>query len=230
MESREQIEKSGIAEEDLSPASATVYTDGKNTSIFCSWERPQEPPQGWELAGMLYAVPRHNAWAVKARMSEKYTATMEQAISRFQAQLREKIAELNGVGLGLKDLPAFTEKQRELARGALSLQMLERDSRVMALAYYDTETDKFLFLPEADRGSSAFNRGMEDANNKGAKLVAVVAWMKEAGENGEALFEYQLMPGATEEMAERAKAAFRVRVVEGGLQTGLFKTWETGHS
>jgi hypothetical protein len=71
---------------------------------------------------------------------------------------------------------------------------------------------------------------MEDANNKGAKLVAVVAWMKEAGENGEALFEYQLMPGATEEMAERAKAAFRVRVVEGGLQTGLFKTWETGHS
>jgi hypothetical protein len=111
----------------------------------------------------------------------------------------------------------------------LRIQMLERDSRIMAWAYYDEPTDSFLLLPEADYGSPAFDAARKNAVQKGAKLVAVVAWMNEAGPDGDALFEYEVMPGASEEIAQRAKDVFREKVIEAGIQSGELKL-ETGHS
>lgn len=111
----------------------------------------------------------------------------------------------------------------------LRIQMLERDSRIMAWAYYHDSTDSFLLLPDADYGSPTFDAAQKEAAQKGAKLVAVVAWMKEAGPSGEALFEYEVMPGGSEAIAQRAKDLFRENVVEAGIQSGELKL-ETGHS
>jgi hypothetical protein len=111
----------------------------------------------------------------------------------------------------------------------LRLQMLERDSRVMAWAYYDEPTDQFMFLLETDYGTPAFDAGRQDAAKKGAKLVAVVAWMNDTGPDGEALFEYEVTPGGNEEIAQRARDLFRKNVVEAGLEAGVL-TMETGHS
>lgn len=111
----------------------------------------------------------------------------------------------------------------------LRIQMLERDSHMMAWAYYHEATDSFLLLPDAIYGTPAFDEAQAEAAQKGAKLVAVVAWMKEAGSGGEALFDYYLMPGASDEIAQRAKDLFRKNVVEAGLESGVL-TMETGHS
>src|ERR1035437_2006204 len=58
-------------EERTSPASAMVYTDGTNASVFYSWQPPQEPAKGWELAGVLYVVAQDKAWVAKARLTEE---------------------------------------------------------------------------------------------------------------------------------------------------------------
>ena len=95
-------------EEERSEATATVYSDGKDATIFYSWQPPQKQPKGWELAGVLYVVGEVKGWRVKARATDaKWKAVMEQALPHFQSKAQELIALLNAAGLGLRDLKAF---------------------------------------------------------------------------------------------------------------------------
>ncbi len=222
-------------------ASAKVYSDGVNATVFYLWEPTQEPPKGWALAGTLCVVADNKAkgWRTEARATDKkWQVTMEQAIPHFNARVQELIDELNRAGLGLKDLPKvvalantpeFMNKPDSKNETLLRLQMLARDSRIMAWAYYRDSTDSFLLLPDVVYGTPAFDAAQKDAAQKGARLVAVVAWMKEAGPGGEALFGYEVMPGGSEEIAQRAKDVFREKVTEAGIQSGEL-ILETGHS
>lgn len=224
-------------------ASAEVYSDGKNATMFYLWEPAQQSPQGWTLAGTLTAVAENTAkhWGIKARATdEKWQATMEQAIPHFKTGVQALIDQLNQAGLGLKDLPTvvalantpelMNKLDQASNRQMLSrIQTLQRESRIMARAYYHDSTDSFLLLPEAIYGTPAFDEAQADADQKGARPVAVVALMKDTGPDGGLLFEYEVMPGATEEIAQRARDLFRKNVIEAGLETGEI-TMETGHS
>lgn len=97
-------------EEVNSPASAKVYTDGNNASVFYSWQPSQKSLKGWELAGTLYSVPAATGkgWTAKARVTDpKWQAVMEQAMPHFEAEVRKMIGLLNKAGLGLQNLKAF---------------------------------------------------------------------------------------------------------------------------
>lgn len=97
-------------EEQSSPASATVYSDGVNGEIFYDWQTPQEPPTGQELAGTIYVVAEdaEKGWRTKARLTdEKWDTVMERAMTLFNKKLRETIGSLNQLGLGLPHLRAL---------------------------------------------------------------------------------------------------------------------------
>jgi hypothetical protein len=104
-----------LNEEENSPASATVYTDGKNFEYFVSWQPARrKPPKDWELAGVVYFVADLATgtpgapWRAKARATdEKWQAAMEQAMRRLEAEVKPLTRELNKAGLSLQDLPAF---------------------------------------------------------------------------------------------------------------------------
>ena len=94
-------------EEQASQAKGTVYTDGVNASIFYSWQPPQKPPKGWELAGRLYVVGQEKGWVTKASLTDaKWQAVVEQSMPHFNSKVREVIALLNQLGLGLSNFKA----------------------------------------------------------------------------------------------------------------------------
>lgn len=104
-------------EEASSPVSAKVYTDGKQATIFWSWEPPLPPQPGWELAGTLYVVPASSgkAWQAKARFSEKWQSLMDEALSHFNQKLKPILPLLNKLGLSLTNLKPGLEKDLEKA-------------------------------------------------------------------------------------------------------------------
>ncbi len=106
------------------------------------------------------------------------------------------------------------------------IQMLERDAQpgLMVWAYHNAATDQFLLLPDADFGSKAFTAAMENAAKDGASLIAVLA-LKKAAPGDEALIEYELMRGASEKTAQRARLVFRDTLIGAGVLT-----METAHS
>jgi hypothetical protein len=116
-------------EEQTSQANGTVYTDGVNASIFYSWQPSQKPPKGWELAGRLYVVGQEKGWVTKARLTDaKWQAVVEQAMPHFNAKVREVIALLNQLGLGLsnfKAVVAVLNKPRVAKDLEKALQKLE---------------------------------------------------------------------------------------------------------
>jgi hypothetical protein len=96
-------------EEERSPARAKVFTDGKNAQIQYLWQDPVPAPEGWTIAGTLYAVPEleRGGWVAKAHVAEeRWLVVMQEAIPHFEAEVRRLIDLLNQAGgLGLKDLP-----------------------------------------------------------------------------------------------------------------------------
>jgi hypothetical protein len=112
-------------EEERSPARATVYSDGKDATIFYSWQTQQAPPKDWKHAGTLFVVPQDKSWKAKARTTDaKWQAVMEQALPLFEAEVRKLISELNKGGLSLADLPEFIK----LANDPEKMKALEEKS------------------------------------------------------------------------------------------------------
>ena len=104
-------------EEENSPASAKVYSNGKTASIFYSWQPPLPDPEGFDLAGVIYVVPQIgdvSGWRAKARLTdEKWDEVMRKAVPAFETQIRDLIPQLRTAGLSLKDLPAVVAVARQ---------------------------------------------------------------------------------------------------------------------
>ncbi len=88
----------------------------------------------------------------------------------------------------------------------------------MRLVLYK-EPGMFMFLPAHESGTLKFKNAVEDALQHGATPLGSIALMGEATEDGEAVFGYSLLPGASEEAMIRAKALFRDNLIADGVLT-----------
>jgi hypothetical protein len=86
-------------EQDKSPVTARVYTDGKHLSIYYSWEKPEVPEPGWELAGTVYLAKMPSGkWGARTQVTaSKWKAIMLQAARRFESKMQEVEKALRGV-------------------------------------------------------------------------------------------------------------------------------------
>jgi hypothetical protein len=107
-----------VVQEMVSPVSGQLYTNGERASLFYSWEPPQTPEAGWELAAVFYVVPAPvvKGWIVKARAtSEKWQGLMSDTLPFFQKRLDDLLPVLNELGLSLTRLKPGLAKALEAA-------------------------------------------------------------------------------------------------------------------
>ena len=98
---------------------------------------------------------------------------------------------------------------------SVRMQMLACDSLLGAYAFKRDGQFVLLFLPANDghTDTSEFTTAVRDVP------VAHIALMNRLTPGGEALIEYELFPGATEEDARNVAALFKVNLVEKGIIT-----------
>jgi hypothetical protein len=91
----ENILRADIAESEdtrkSSPVSARVFTNGQQLSIYYSWEQPEKPEAGWELAGTVYLSRAASGnWKVQTHLrSGKWEKIVQQAARLFEAKMTE---------------------------------------------------------------------------------------------------------------------------------------------
>src|SRR6516225_7295579 len=93
------------------------------------------------------------------------------------------------------------------------MRLLEQDATFVVYAFHH-ESKGFMLLPTA---APEFEETVRDAMKQGATPVAIIALMKHVTENGEALIEHELFPGASEEDARSAAALFKTNLIEAGI-------------
>lgn len=72
------------------PFWAKIYTNGQKLSCYYSWEVPQRPEHGWELAGVVYLAPTPSGnWKTETRtMDDKWAKVVRQATRLFTAKVK----------------------------------------------------------------------------------------------------------------------------------------------
>lgn len=97
--------------------------------------------------------------------------------------------------------------------------MLLRDAiPFSAKCVFYRNPDMFLFLPVEEEGTPKFKNAVENALKEGGVWLGTIALMNKHVE-GEAVFGYELAPGAREEAMERAKLRYRDNLIEAGVLT-----------
>jgi|tagenome__1003787_1003787.scaffolds.fasta_scaffold19713251_2 hypothetical protein len=84
-------------------------------------------------------------------------------------------------------------------------------------AVFYRDPNLFLFLPVHESETPKFRKAAEDALQQGASYLGSIALSNLTTEDGQAVIEYELMPGASEECMVRAKAKFRDALIEAGV-------------
>jgi hypothetical protein len=83
-------------------------------------------------------------------------------------------------------------------------------------AVFYRDPNLFLFLPVHESDTPKFKEALDDALTQGASYLGSLALMNKT-EEGQALIEYDLMPGASEEAMVRARAKYRDNLIEAGV-------------